>query len=489
MATPGNTSGRSKLIWVVLLALGGIVGFAGYNSPAALQIQNNSLKPSCPQDIYTQLGYKCGEFDAVSNPVLSMEVENIERSHHFLALQALPIISKEATSHKFVFDLEVSSFVVGQSQNILKTLSQKVIRKVTFDCPSVNGQISCAPQTFEEVMGVTDSHYIFVVNILNANLIRESKVEDIRLAFVTFSPIFEDYLTYFKWALFVIAIVTAFFYQSRISALSSDLLSDQHKHIRLLGITLILFNEPFIKYTAMTGEFVFTAITVVVIAAQTAILTLFWFGFLQNASADEDKSPRTRGWIKLIAFVHFVVSTISYGVLASDQLQNPFTSLLDDPAPLLMLCRGYLYAFVAFTAIWSLIKLFQILPKVSELSWRNSNVLVFSFCYVVCYIFFMATGNLQATGLKSVRVIFLYGVTTLYTIILQVMYLPLSDEVEEAGKRRSYDSPEQHHQYSDVNLDDMSGVADDKQDNIQLRNADKNRNRLEKTFDEDEVAI
>jgi len=481
----GDTSKRSTIIWIILLGLGALIGFAGYSSPPALQIQNNSVK-SCPQDVYKKLDYKCGEFDAANNPVLFMEVENLQKSNHFLALQALPIIAKEATSDNFVFNLEVSSFVVGPTQNIVKILSQKVVKKVTFECPNVSGQRACAPQTFEEVMGVTDSHYIFVVNILNANLIRESKVEDIRLAFVTFSPAFEDYLVYFKWALFILAIITVLLYQIKTSGLSSDILTPQHSHIKLMGVILIFFNEPFIKYTALAGEFMFTSITVIVIAAQTAVLTLFWFGFLHSASSDDDENKRTRGWIKLVAFLHFIMSAISYGVLASDQLENPFTNLFEDPAPILTICRGYLYAFLAFTTIYSLAKLFKIVPRISELSWRNSNVLVFSFCYVLCYIFFMVTGNLQATSLRSVRVIFLYGITTLYTVILQVMYLPVSDEVEEAGKRRSYDLPEKH-QYSDINLDDMSGVVDDK-DNVELRKNDRNK-KAEKSFDDDEVAI
>jgi len=185
-------------------------------------------------------------------------------------------------------------------------------------------------------------------------------------------------------------------------------------------------------------------------SAQTALLTMLWLMIIERlASSEDEASSSAKFFIKVVGFIHFTVSFLSYWMLANDQVLNHLIDFQRDQDFFVTLSRYYLYGFLGLIAIWSLIRLVQIIPEFGQLEWRDGTSLTFAFCYFLCYAFFLWSGNLQAINLKGPRVIMLYGVTTLYTLLFEVIYAPSHAELAEAEQARTYQQTEEKVEYGE----------------------------------------
>jgi len=481
-----SLSSRNKWIWTLLLLIGGATYFIGFNLPATLSIRS-AQQAKCPQDIYTSLGYECHEFDIIKSPILSMEIDNIKSTDQFLALQAVPVLKDGVQDQQITFEAETSMFALGPQRTIKRYFTRKAQRKVTFECSGLNH--ACTPETFAEISEVQDEHYIFIIKFINNNKVLESKVSDVRLAFVSFNPAFQDILSYMKWILFVTSIIGWFLYRRSLAPLSSSQRSGEQKFVGFMALLLILFNEPFIRYININRHMSYTIVVVLIMSAQTALLTVFWLLIIERLASTQDRASSTaKGFIKGLGFVHFIVSSLSYWLLANDQELNHMVDYQGDEDLFVVLSRYYLYGFLGFIALWTLIRLCHIVPKFGQLEWRDGTALTFAFCYVLCYAFFLYSGNLQAINLKGPRVIILYGITTLYTLLFEVIYAPSYAELEEAERARSYQTTEEKVEYGELDMSDHNNRSASK-DSTGLRVNDANKNQKASVIVDDDDDI
>lgn len=477
-------SSRNKFIWILLLLLGGGTYFIGFKLPSTLSIKS-AKEAGCPENIYSALGYTCNPFDIITSPILSMEIQDIKSSDQFLALQAVPILKNGANDQKITFHAEISILALGPENSIKKFFMRKAQTKVTFDCAqSTSG---CVPETLGEVPNVEDSHYIFIVKFINNNVL-EARVSDVRLAFVTFNPAFQEILSYVKYALFAVSIISWFLYRRRLAPLSSSQKSVEQKYVGFMAFLLILFNEPFINYVNINRDMSYTIVVVIITSAQTAVLTMLWLLIIERlASPDDEASSVAKVFIKVVGFTHFVISTISYWMLANDQVVNHLMDFQTDDDFIVLISRYYLYGFLGVVSFWTLIRLFQIIPKFGQLEWRDGTSLTFAFCYFLCYGFFLYGGNLQAINFKGPRVVLLYGVTTLYTLLFEIIYSPSLPELEEAEKARSYRATtEEKVEYGELDMSDSNNSRSKDPHGLRANDANK-KQKSSVIVDDDDI--
>lgn len=461
-------STRTSVLWILLLVLGALTYLSAYVFPAAVEIKRN-FPSECPQQIYSLLNYECKDFDIKTNPVVALEVNNTQAANQFISLETAPVQSLNNSADSIRIEFEVSAFLVNENREILETFSKSTVKIMHFEC-DLQTKL-CEPQTLAQVLNVKGGHYLFVVKFLNTQDIQDKQIEDMTLAFVTLNPTFTSYLAYFKWILFIASVVGFLVYRNSISHLGEDFNEGERKYVGWLGLALILFNQPFTQIPLLLTNLNYSFIVVIIMAAQTSILTFFWLTLIERlASSSDSISTATGIAIKLFAFLNFVLSAIVYGSLASDQSLHPLLDFQTDASFGVHLCRNYVYIFLATVAIWTLIRLVTILKNFKELSWRDSTVFTFTFCYFICYLFFVGSGTLQATNLKGPRVILLFGVNTLYTLLLQALYAPFELEKSESEKKRKYENKQAEEQYGEL---DMSESEKGKSpDNIHLRTQD-----------------
>lgn len=463
--TQNLVSTRNKLLWLLLISLGAITYLTGYYSVSAYQTRNQVLD-ECPRDICSSyLQYKSGPFDIKTNPVIAIEIKNLKMNNQFITLEAFPVVAGKR-NEDINLQVEVSSFAVDKNQKVIQVLTKKDHATVTYT-PLEEGQKDYIPQPLARNGHVEHDNYIFVVRIINGEKLQEQQVHNLRLAFITLNTAYVHNLAYFKWFLFTIALVSWFLYRNKIAKFPKGYASIEQKKVGQLAFVLLLITQPFATYFSFGQTSSYEIFNVLLMATQGALLISYWFNLLERITAGSNGVSSTMKFaINFFAAIHLVVFAVISWILAQEQEGNPF---LNASSQGLTLYKYYSYAFIGIVSVWSLIGLVKSLGKLRELDWRDSSALLFSFYYILCFMVFMFTGSLQVEGSKGARVVLFFGITTLYTVLLQLLHAPFEYEVEDAEKRRKYDNPEARNQYDDL---DMSGDAS-KKDNIQLRNADQ----------------
>ena len=478
-------STRNKLIWLLLTVLGTVTYIAGYFFPQALKVNYQAPK-SCPKTIYDVLGYSCDNFNTDTGSTFALEITNIVPENEFVALQGLVTLNNKAKGNDLPLQVEVSAYAVDDSYAIKAVYNVKDPRTINFHCasPSSSSTAMCHPETFVEVVGLERDHYLFVVRFLNVDD-SAAQMDSFRLVITSYNADFASYLGIFKIGLFAFAVIGFAIYKGYLSKISTEVTSSEQTYIGYMGLILILFDQPFFLYAPAEDNFFQDVYGVVTISAQSAILVLFWFVLVERlASADTLLSSGGKAFIKIFALIHFGASVVGYTLLAQSQSSNPEEDLGTSRNPLVELYRIYLIGFTAVVSLWTVIRLLRIVRKYKELDWRDSTSFTFSFCYVLCYLFFIATGSLQVTSYKGARVVLLFGITTLYSLLLQVIYVPFEHEIEESEKRRKYETPESAGQFGELDMSDASSPHI-KNDKVQLRKADQNqRNKDSESYDE-----
>jgi len=474
---------RTKLLWIVLLGLGALIYTASYIFPPSLKIHNELLSISqCPKEVYQNLGYACGEYDQDGNPTFAMKMEDAKESDQFIHLDIVPTLnkrkpyqpenSKGESSHWVSLSAEISVFAVTSKNDILRKFSQEK-KTLAFVCNEGEIDIHCLPQTLANASDIKPSHYIFVLKIFNTKELQDQQVEEIKLSLISLNRTFQDYMTYLKWVLFILSIVSYIAYRGPVSVLPKGFASVEQTVVGLMGLAVVLFNLPVINVFDHK-KYNVSMFRVISIAIQNSLLILLWLFLIERlATTSKQKAPRKcRNIIKFIALIHFMVLSYVYGTLAHEQVNNILVNFNNTANPHLVQSSYYFMGFVAFISLWSLIRIFQILPNVRELDWRDSAAFTFTFCFVVCSLFFTWSHSFEVLNQKSTRIVLLYGITTLYTLLLQVIYAPLEGELEDAEKKRKYEHPETKAHYGDLDASEINPS-----DDTHLRSADSIKNK------------
>lgn len=478
---------RSVLVWFILITLGGITFYARYNFVPALETHSTLLK-NCPETIYSYLNYECGDFDIQSNPVIAMEITGVCPDHGFVALEAFPILAKGAALNTIDLELAINTFAVTENRQILNILQEEK-NKILHFSPSSGDKPEYTPQTLSQVPHISHENYIVVIKILNNYDIQRAKVEDIKLGFITFNPTFENYLFYFKSFLFGVAVISWLIYTIKASSIPSEFVTSEQTCVKYAGFFLALFLQPFVGVSTFSQSLSYSLIFIGITAFLTTFIVSLWLYTIERLASDTYSVSSTAGsMITSFAVGHFILIMVTFGFLALDQSTTPLIEFQTDDYLAVTLCKYYVYIVLGVGALWSVIRVCQILPQIKNMDWRDSNAFTFSFYYILCYGFFLITGSLQVLAIKSERLVLLLGITTLFVVIMQAIVAPSGLESEEAQQKKKYDNPAVKGAYDDLDMSDMSGR--ESKDQVGLRGQDvlqKRANAHEEDEDEEDI--
>jgi len=469
---------RNKNLWMILLFIGSLIYIATYIFPPTIKIQNQLLT-ECPIDLYRDLGYNCGQYDADGNPTFALKIDDVHSTDQFIRLNMEPYLQVQDHNHNhedeiprsLVFKIETSAYAVD-SKNHLERKIHQGRTDISFQCS--DEKAACGVQTIDEISDLHDGQYIFIFKIFNTKELKERSVEDIRLSLVSFNYSFHQCLKIFKWVLFIISLISYVLYNGIVSSLPKGFASDEQSLVKLLALSMILFTQPIIQ-SFEHKHFYLAMVRVIGIAIPHSLIILFWLYLLQRLTSSSDGiSESFKRLAKFIALIHFMVITYVYGSLASEQVTNILIDFNHSTNPHIGLSSYYFTGFSICMVIWSAFKLFMILLKLKDLSWRDSPALVFTLCLFAYSLFFTWSHSLDVQNLKNSRIALLYGIPVLYSVLLQTVYAPVDEEIKEAERKRKYENPQASAQYGD--LDDSGDVETP---NIELRNADEMNNKTE----------
>jgi len=471
---------RNKYLWIVLISLGSLIYAACYVFPPTVKIQNQLLT-ECPTEIYKDLGYSCGQYDSDGNPTFALKMDDVQDSDQFIHLKMAPYLSPQAhnkndqegaISRTFPFRIEKSIYAISTRNHLVQKIHQEQ-KEFHFICTNENENAPCTPQIIGKVNDIQHTCYIFIFKIFNTKELQERHVEDIRLSLVSFNYSFHQCLKIFKWVLFIISLISYVLYNGIVSSLPKGFASDEQSLVKLLALSMILFTQPIIQ-SFEHKHFYLAMVRVIGIAIPNSLIILFWLYLLQILASSDGISESFKRLAKFIALIHFMVITYVYGSLASEQVTNILIDFNHSTNPHIGLSSYYFTGFSICMVIWSAFKLFMILLKLKDLSWRGSPALVFTLCLFAYSLFFTWSHSLDVQNLKNSRIALLYGIPVLYSVLLQTVYAPVDEEIKEAERKRKYENPQASAQYGD--LDDSGDVETP---NIELRNADEMNNKTE----------
>jgi len=470
---PRDITRRNTYLWVIFVSLGGLIYIPSFWFPDVVLTCNQPMS-ACPEKVFEHIGYNCTDFYNRSNHIMAFEIDSFTSENILLQLKAMVVMkdtyrprARPLKKLKPRLDIEENYFIVDENQNILKIIRERNLNSQLFRCMLEDGVPVCPILTMTELLPKNiPGKLMLVTRLEKAFELSDKHFRQVKIAFQTFNPKFLKYMSSFKWTLFLIAAVCYYFYRNGISHLSKHLLSPQQSLVSFAGITLLLFNEPLLSYTnalfmeADTISLIKTCISIAVMQLQCCVLIYFWLNLIHNiaSSQKDDISCFPKFIMRIFIVIHFCASCFAYYIFNLQQSDSgTLDELYSDPASTLnhvtKTCEKYFHGATAFIIIWSLIKLFKVSRQIKNLEWRESLAFTFSFCFIACYLYFIGTGSLRNMSLQGPRIALLYGITTLYTVLLQLIYLPFESEIEEAKDRHKHPSSPVKVQYKNLGFE------------------------------------
>jgi len=360
-------------------------------------------------------------------------------------------------------NIQEGYYILDDEGNIIDYLREKNYRSIVFKCTFQEGQTPVCPvQTVTEFVPKTPGKLIMVIKLMKSYVLERKHINHVRVAIQTFNPSFLKFMSSLKWILLIVSIASLVQFKNSISLLPSEFLTNEQSFLIRAGYVLLLFNEPLLSYTApyYMGQSKFSLfkalIAIAIMQAQSCVIVYFWLGLLQKLlTRRKVLTSRTKTIMKILMLIHFAISLVTYYFITIRQAESGIANQPDPTSDYNLsvdFWKKYLYIVTAILIIWSAIKVRKIWSQIKELDSRDNLSFIFSLSFMICYLSYLGSGGLEVMNLNGPRVALLYGGTTLYIVLLQVVYTPFGFEIEEAKEKHKYANPQTKSLYE--NLDE-----------------------------------
>ena len=126
-----------------------------------------------------------------------------------------------------------------------------MMKQIILNPNKKTSSIECSQRYIAYISEITSSNYFFLADFSNNNPAIDTWAFNTKIQFITINPEYSKFLLGLRYFFVAISIIANFFYIRRIKMIPySDLVIEQ-KLIFVMGILLILFNDPFAGATAL----------------------------------------------------------------------------------------------------------------------------------------------------------------------------------------------------------------------------------------------
>jgi len=454
MQTQNNSHNLSRLnidnikpkwvtcIWLFFFALMAILFLLVLAVPESIYISPQE-RFICPDDVQSS-EYCHKKFDInPDSPNFSDKfpvfVKGVSNRNQFIIVTLEPVKNAAKIKSKFELDIEFQLSVYelqGYKEDSDDPLYEGPTHEISTHC-SHSDDVRCDNRTLVYVNQIKHSGYLFLFDVKNAEDLHEDGIETFNAYVTKVNPEYTDFLLALRYVCLAISIIFVLYYWRSLRQMRGEKLVFEQKFIRVLGILLILFNDPICASTILSPTLASAVISSMFVITFVCALLLFWIAAFQRIYRDNNQvHTKALSWPKLVYIaLLWLFSVVAYCILSREYLNDPSFDFNDE----------YDTAFTAFKVImiillgvglaWMFFGFAQILKRYNDLIWRHKIFFSFSCYFIFCYFVFMFTGSINVYNLNGTKVMLVFGITNIYIWFLQILYSPYGKGAEGPADR------------------------------------------------------
>jgi len=440
-------------IWLFFFVLLGVLFLLVLAIPESVIRYTYNNTNSCPISGSTSRNQYCADFNLTAdkttsdyNPNFPIFFTGVEKKNQFFTVDIRPQVDKDYLSANTrldmrlefvlkVYELEADEISIkgllyqGPQHNITITCDEDESDSSDDDGSDDGGAssniLSCNRRTILYVNQINHENYLMVVDLINGASLKD-ELSTFKAYITTIDASYTDFLLALRYTCFAISILFAVYYWFALRKMRGEKLVFEQKFIRVLGILLLLFNDPIYASTILHPTLASAVFSSMFIITFVCALLLFWIAAFQRVYRESTQvKSRALSYPKLIyIFFLWLFSVVAYCILARQYLKDPSFDFNDEYEKTFTAFKVLMILMLGIGLGWMFYGFAQILRTYNTLIWRHKIFFSFSCYFILCYFVFMFTGTVNVYNLNGTKVMLLFGITNVYVWFLQVIYGP-----------------------------------------------------------------
>ncbi|CAG9317725.1 unnamed protein product [Blepharisma stoltei] len=368
--------------------------------------------------------------------------------------QVLFLTATPETKENVEFDLDLR--VILKGKNWKKSAQYPVI-----DSRSV--------KTIDCLQGECNSLMIFYEPYLNYKIYNVSievyspiAAEDIKFDLGYISPKFTRFQLMIKSWFLAFSLSSLVYFLLQTSKIPSYLWNFDAKMVAILGLSLVLFNEPLLLFSIDYPHHIWSFISVFCATQFVGCLLYFWMAEFQSYKQFKNQ------WIYFIAEAilvgaFFILLFIVYCYVHLQLKYDPSYDWQNDFKTSYRNAFIAAIAFLSIIGIWILYLCIRAIPAIRKFTARKRFIIKLNFCMMVISFFGVGIGAFQSIPRNGELMLVYVAALNLYVVLLEWLYTPERRSIEEFNKTQEYDYAQLSHPKREIEMTENTfGESKDK---------------------------
>jgi len=402
-------------------------------------------------------------------PSFAVFPRRMSKKNQFFTIDVEPLLKSRALSgiSKLDLKLEYATKVFELQEDKLtmkELLHEGPPHNINFKCAMEDGLAVCEKKTLVEMDQIHHENYLIVIKVKNAEQL-QYKVKTFLAHVNTIDKDATNFLLVLRHFCLCISIGFAIYYWLNLRTMGQEKLVFEQKYIRVLGILLLLFNNPIYASPILHPNFMSAVLSPISTITFVCALLLFWISALQRVYRESTQVKYSALSFTKLVYIFFLwlSSSVGYYFWKREYWKDPSFILPHEYEEIFTAFKMTIVLLFGIGLVWISYKSIQILRIYKNLSQRDKIFFTFSCSFIFCILIFMLTGSIDVYNLNGTKILLPFSLTNIYIWFLQALYSPSGKRFEASVSSIRLAKKVQEYEMFDGSSENKDEYADDEE--------------------------